>query len=505
MDETWLDRVCEMIEATALGEWAFNPETDLDAEPEKLRLALAKLMRRVSTLLRASERAALTDPATALDNSVGFRRLVEAAIHESGATSPVGAIIYLGLDSFRKINDRLDLWESDRLLQAIAGRLRLAADWCRELRPTGPAPIIARLAGDEFGIFCSGALTADDLEELATRCLRLLAEPFDLDGGTLPATLTASAGAARMPHDARIYERLMAKAGMAMHQAKARGGNQVCLCDPQIIERAQDCARLEAELRLAADRGELEFAFQPKLPTRPDVRPSVEALVRWRHPQRGMLLPGSFLPLAEEAGFLVQIGRWTLLEGMRVAADWARQDMPCLLSLNITVQDIRQPDFVDFVRASLAQTGASPELLEFEVTESMLMEDSPIFVERLLEVRSLGIRIAIDDFGTGYSNWARMLLLPIDCIKIDRSLVTDLATRRDYQTVVRTFVSLADGLGFEVVAEGVETAAQAEMLKEMGCDALQGYAIARPLNEADALAWLRCPRMAGLPVAGSDR
>lgn len=495
-NETWLARACEMIEHTALGEWAFDPRKDLDVEPEPLRHALAKLMERVSTLLRASEHAALTDPATALPNRVGFRRLVEAAIHDGAAGATVASLIQLSLDSFKKISDRLGYAEGDRLLQLAADRLRLMADLFSELHPQHSRPVIARLGGDEFAIFIAGEVPASDLQDLAVRCLQLIEEPFDLGGLGLPAAISASAGIARMPEDAQDFERLMAKASLAMHEAKASGGNRVCVCHPQIIELARARARLEAELRVGLQRGELEFAFQPKLPTAPHTRPSAEALIRWRHPEQGLLLPGAFLPLAVESRLIVEIGRWTLLEGMRIARKWAEQGNACLLSLNITAQDIRQPDFVDFIRASLAQTNAPAELLEFEITESMVMEDSPLLAERLLEIRSLGIRIAIDDFGTGYSNLARLLHLPIDCIKIDRTLVTDIVGRSDYQTVVRTFVNLAEGLGFDVIAEGVETTAQAALLRGMGCHALQGFAIAPPLHEVDFLAWLEEPYMA---------
>lgn len=490
--EDVISQACDLINQTASGERTFNPHALANVPLDTLRSALQNLMQRVRDSISASEHAALTDAATGLPNRNSFRRRVEAIISDPDIPEASGILICLDFYGFKRVRDQFGHTQVDQLLRMIGARLTLVAELFIDEYPSFKYPLIARLTDDVFAIFLTGPTPLQEAVGFAKRTLQLLEQPLEFGYGSV--TIQASAGLACAPEHSRDYDTLMHMADLAMHDAKAHGRSQVRLFDPELIKQVKSRALLECQLRRALAEGELVFAFQPQLLLHLDEVPSAEALIRWQHPERGLLPPGIFIPVAEESGLIVELGRWVLTEGMRTVKRWERQGTPCRLSINLTARDFDAADIIDFLRATLARTGANPDLLEIEITESLLMGHDPAFIERLIEIRSLGIRLAIDDFGTGYSNLSRLLTLPIDRLKIDRSLIADIGSKHDHRAIVQAFISLAKGLGYDVVAEGVETLEQIELLKAMGCDVLQGFMIAPPMAEADFLSWLENAR-----------
>jgi diguanylate cyclase len=445
--------------------------------------SLDVLLRRVRSSIDSIQSQMLHDPVTELPNRVHFRRLVEQRF---GVQPQPAALLFLDLDRFKAVNDSLGHTAGDALLGMFAARMRVMLGAAQARLGLPEPPVIARLAGDEFTILVPGA-DPETGERLARRILRALEEPFELGGQSV--VVGASIGVAALPRDGADYEALMRNADAAMYHAKAQGRNQYRAYTAELNRQARDRLRLEAQIRGALGAKQFELFFQPQVHAETGALVSAEALIRWRQPDGALRLPASFIDVAEESGLIVDIDRWVIEQVTQAAARWEAAGLACRVAFNVSPRELARPDFVTHVRNCLEAHRAPARRLELEITESLVMSNDAATIERIAHLRALGLAIAIDDFGTGYSNLARLKKLPIDRLKIDRSLIQDVAFSADARTIVNAIVSLAHGLGYDCVAEGVETPLQADILGVIGCELLQGYSIAHPMEEAGFLAW----------------
>jgi diguanylate cyclase len=473
-----LDSVLVALRDAASGELRIGFGTVAETMLPHLVASLEVLLKRVRSSIDNSQRLALHDPVTDLPNRVHFRRIVET--HIAGATAR-GALLFIDLDRFKTVNDSLGHAQGDALLGMFAARMRVL------LSISNDETVLARLAGDEFTVLLPHVASPDEAARVARRILRALEEPFELAGQSV--VINASIGVACLPKDGEDYDTLMRNADTAMYHAKALGRNQHHAYSTELNKAARDRLQLDAQLREALQRRQFELFFQPQVNAETGTLVSAEALLRWRHPKHGVQAPGHFIDVAEESGLIVDIGRWVIEEAMRTAARWESNGFDCRLSCNVSPRQIARPDFVSHVRQCLEAYGATPQRLELEITESLVMSNDAATIDKIAQLRALGLSIAIDDFGTGYSNLARLKKLPIDRLKIDRSLIQDVAFSADARTIVNAIVSLSHGLGYDCVAEGVETPLQADILGVIGCELLQGYSIAKPIPEAEFTAW----------------
>jgi diguanylate cyclase (GGDEF)-like protein/PAS domain S-box-containing protein len=389
------------------------------------------------------------------------------------------ALLMLDLDRFRLVNEALGHQAGDALLRAVAERLQgvMREEW-------------ARSGGDEFVLLAPGLRSAEEAGALARRVLDVLARPFTIDGNAV--TAGASIGIALYPRDGRDFGELAKNAEAALQHAKERGRGTFSFYTPQLSTRAAERLRVENELRGALTRGELALHWQPVVRGRSNIV-GAEALVRWRHPTRGMLPPEEFVPLAEECGLIGQLGEWTLERALSQAGAWQRT-LPgrAWFAVNVSAPELAQGDaFVDKLRGALAANGLEGSRLELEVTERVLVSHLDENVETMRRVGELGVRFAIDDFGTGYSSLAYLRRLPVDKLKIDRAFVKGIDSDAADEAIVRTIAALASTLGLTVAAEGVERKAQLERLLALGCEQWQGHHFSQPLAPVEFEALLR--------------
>jgi diguanylate cyclase (GGDEF)-like protein len=430
---------------------------------------------------------ALHDPLTGLPNRTLFADRLALALAHGERQRRCTAVLFLDLDQFKLINDSLGHAVGDELLGLLAARL---------LGVLRPGDTLARFGGDEFVTICDDLADPAEAELIARRLLSSLAVPFVLAGSD--HAISASIGISVAEGTRRDPEDLMREADAAMYRAKERGRNRSELYDEVMRARALDRLRVESELRRALVADELRLHYQPIVATASRAVTGVEALVRWEHPQRGLLAPAEFIPVAEETGVIVALGEWVLLEACRQGAAWhaARPDHPpAAIAVNLSTRQIAHPAIVDVVRGALAVTGIDPTALHLEITESVLMEDPVQSAETLGRLKALGVALVLDDFGTGYSSLSYLRSFPIDQLKIDRQFVRELDTSGADATIVQAVLRMADGLGIEAVAEGVENREQHHLLVELGCRLAQGYHYARPqpADAAEALLDLRLP------------
>jgi diguanylate cyclase (GGDEF)-like protein/PAS domain S-box-containing protein len=390
-------------------------------------------------------------------------------------------IVFVDLDNFKIVNDTLGHNAGDRLLKAVAQR------FVASLRD---GDTVSRLGGDEFVVVCPDLTEMNDMNDIISRIFGNLREPLLIDDQEI--RVDASMGIAMFPKDGQTAGDLLKCADMAMYRAKAlgRGNNQYYV--EELGVRVSQKRKTEQELRQALERGEFTLHYQPKVGTRNGEICGMEALIRWNHPERGMIPPMDFIPIAEESNLIIPIGEWVMVEACRQNQEWHAAGLSGFpVSVNTSPAQLRQKDFSDIVMRVLKQTGLPPHLLELEITESLAMESPDLFISTLEKIKALGIRISIDDFGTGYSSLNYLTRFPIDVLKIDRSFVRDITTDAGDAAVCRTIITLAQNLNLIVVAEGVETEAQASYLKRHQCDELQGFLLCRPESAASITCRLR--------------
>ncbi|HRP24255.1 MAG TPA: EAL domain-containing protein [Thauera sp.] len=433
-------------------------------------------------------RLAYIDSLTGLANRQSFIERLERDIRRARLSARRIAILFLDLDRFKSVNDTLGHDAGDSLLREAARRLREA------VRPSDLVARseveFARLGGDEFTVLLPDIGRTDDALQVAERIRERMLEPFVLDGSTL--SLTTSIGIAVFPDDGQDAGTLLKHADTAMYHAKDQGRNNCRYYSAELTAEAMRRMQLESSLLRALARNEFRLAYQPKVDTRSGRVASVEALVRWQHPERGLVMPLEFIPFAEENGLISAIGRWVLQHACREAATWLQAGRPLRLAVNLSPLQLREPNIAATVRSALDEAGLPPEWLEIEVTEGALMDDSESTLGTLLALRAQGIHLALDDFGTGYSSLSYLKRLPLSTLKVDRSFVTGLPDDIDNLAIVQAIVSLAKHLGFSITAEGVETFEQACLLKRLGSNDLQGYYFSRPVDATELDALLAC-------------
>lgn len=419
------------------------------------------------------------DALTTLPNRVLLYDRLEHAVAGGRRGDRLFALHFIDLDRFKAINDGLGHHVGDRLLASVAERL---GGIVREY------DTVARLGGDEFAIVQCGISSPEDAIGLATRIAACLNPTIRVDEHEL--NITASIGITMYPVDGRDPDTLLRNADLAMYQAKAAGRGTYCFFTAPMGPHARDAVQLEADLRHGLERGEFHLLYQPQINL---VRGSIvgaEALLRWRRPGHGDLLPDQFLHLAEESGLILQIGAWVLKEACQQAIRWQEQGArPIRMAVNVSPIQFSRQDLYTLVATTLAETGLQAELLDLELTESMLLDDTGGVVPLLQNLRTLGVQLSVDDFGTGYSSLSYVKNLPVGRLKIDQSFVVDLCSSTNNQALVRTIVELGRNFRMEVLAEGVETREQANSLRREGCDEAQGHYFSKPVS-ADEFARL---------------
>ncbi|MGD9943358.1 MAG: EAL domain-containing protein [Burkholderiaceae bacterium] len=411
------------------------------------------------------------DSLSGLPNRHLLEHRLEDALRQSRPRGRACAVVVLDLDRFKAVNDSLGRTVGDALLRAVARRL------CEVVRPTDT---VARVGGDEFVLLLADIGGADDAVGVVERVLEQLVQPYQLDRHTL--RITPSIGIALSPRDGDDAATLIGRADAAMYHAKAQGRQCFQFFSERVLQSSAQRLQMEGELHDAVRRGELLLHYQPRFELVGGTLSAVEALVRWRHPVRGLISPAEFIPLAEETGLIHAIGDWVLREACRQQRSWLDRGLPVKpLAVNLSAQQFRSRDLHESVGGVLAGAGLPAQLLELEITESTLMQNTEETLDTLRRLASSGVKISIDDFGTGYSSLAYLKRFPVDLLKIDRSFVRDIHTDPDDAAIVRAIVGLARSLGMAVVAEGVETAEQARFLRAAGCDEVQGFLFGSPM------------------------
>ncbi|HUP95214.1 MAG TPA: EAL domain-containing protein [Burkholderiales bacterium] len=381
------------------------------------------------------------------------------------------AVMFIDVDRFKNVNDTFGHAAGDLLLKQVADRL----SGCVRGEDT-----VGRLSGDEFAIVLSRLTAPQDAVTVAQKIVDLLNRPFQLEGAEL--FVTASIGITLYPNDSTEREDLIRNADVAMYRAKSRGRNNFQFYTPEMNTRTREMLNMEGELRRALEREEFVLHYQPKVSLASGKVTGVEALLRWHHPERGLVSPGEFMPLLEETGLVVPVGDWVLREVCRQLNEWQHAGVRRVpIAINLSARQFLAPGLADTFRDTLEQSGVSAELVEVEITESSIMTDPAEATRTLQYLDSLGLKIAIDDFGTGYSSLGYLKRFPLCALKVDQSFVRDITTDADDAAITQAVISMAHSLGLKVIAEGVETQAQLEFLAKYGCDEIQGYLFSRPV------------------------
>ena len=416
------------------------------------------------------------DALTDLPNRVLFRDALEHAL-AFARRGHLLALHYLDLDQFKAVNDTLGHPIGDRLLQAVAARL---LDGLRD------TDTVARLGGDEFAIVQSALDTPHDATALASRLIEMIAQPFEIEGHQI--VIGTSIGIVFAPTDGIDADVLLKNADLALYRAKLDGRGMYRLFHTGMDAEMQARRLLEVDLRHALGRGQFELFYQPLIDLHTQAAGGFEALLRWRHPDRGMIAPDKFIPLAEEIGAIIQIGEWVLRQACLAAASWPDG---LHISVNLSPAQFRTRDLVNTVAGALRDSGLPPGRLELEITETVMLQDTAATLATLHDLRDIGVRIAMDDFGTGYSSLSYLRRFPFDRIKIDQSFVRELGQRDDCDAIVRAVIGLSRDLGMATTAEGVETPEQLRALAQAGCSNIQGYLFSRPVPLSEIPAMLR--------------
>jgi diguanylate cyclase (GGDEF)-like protein len=391
------------------------------------------------------------------------------------------ALIFIDLDHFKTINDTLGHGAGDVFLQQIAKRLQTC------VRDTDT---ISRQGGDEFLILLPALTDCDATLPVLEKILERLQQPVQIDGTELGTT--ASIGISIYPDDGEDFHTLLKHADMAMYRAKAAGRNTYCFFDPHMNQEALEASALRQGLKRALERDELRLFYQPQIDLVRGTIVGAEALIRWQHPERGLIPPVQFIPIAEDSGLIVPVGAWVLREACRQIVAWQQAGLPRLsVAVNLSAVQFKRSDMLQTVRDALQETGCDPDLIELELTESILLQDTDNVLNTVQALKRLGVRLSIDDFGTGYSSLAYLKRMAVDKLKIDQSFVRDLNSNADSGAIVRAIIQMAHSLKLRTVAEGVESAELLQTLRELACDEVQGYHYARPLPATDFEHYLR--------------
>jgi diguanylate cyclase (GGDEF)-like protein len=431
------------------------------------------------------------DPLTGLPNRTLILDRAEQMLARAARKQCSLAALFIDLDNFKSINDTLGHGVGDELLQAVAARLKAVV---REVDALG------RLGGDEFVVLIEDVDMDAGPELVAERLLDALKQPFKL-GAEEETSLAVSASIGIAAGERETAGTLLRDADIAMYRAKWDGRNRYALFENGMQDNVQDRMELEMDLREALARQEFFLAYQPTLDLS-DMRPTgVEALIRWKHPTRGTVQPDAFIPVLEETGLIMEVGRWVLGEACRQGASWLKDGYPIAMAVNVSGRQLDTDDLIDDIRLALEESGLPALSLTIEITETTLMRNVEETARRLAAIKELGVRIAIDDFGTGYSSLAHLQRFPVDALKIDRSFIAGIKESREGETLIHTLVQLGKALSIETFAEGIEQPQELSLLRNEDCDNGQGFLFARPLEAKDAEAFFRSWSPADLSAA----
>jgi diguanylate cyclase (GGDEF)-like protein len=448
----------------------------LASTPGLLFLAILLSLRIVRQRRRTEERVnhiAFHDDLTALPNRLMLTQQLDQALSRHRRTGAKLALLYMGLDRFKVINDSLGHEMGDVLLCQVADRLRAES---RE------GDVVARMGGDEFVVLIEDHANLQDISVYAQRLIDQLSAPYALERNDCHVTL--SIGISVFPSDGSDSRALLKAADVAMYRAKEAGRKSYLYYSPSMNVHTLQRLQLESDLRHALERGEFLLHYQPKVDLATGLISGTEALLRWKHPLRGLVPPREFIPLAEETGLIIPIGEWVLAAACARTKAWQAMGWTNLgVAVNLSVRQFADPLLIPKLTRIIRDSGLGPWCLELEITESVVMSHGSVAVEALEQLKSIGVRIAIDDFGTGYSSLAYLKRFPIDTLKVDRSFIRDIPADAGDKKITRAIIAMAHSLKLKVVAEGVETLAQLQFLRAQHCDAVQGYFLYRPLPE----------------------
>ena len=483
------------VEPAVLAHWSLGADWLLVAAFIAIGAVLLAALRQADApgqepTAHASRQAAV-DNLTGLPTRLYFEGRLRDAAKQCQARSTRLAVLFIDLDGFKPVNDTFGHSSGDRVLEQVGQRLRSFAPG---------AGVTARVGGDEFVLLVPGIGSSDAVAQLARRLIEALAKPYRFDGREV--AISCSVGIALHPEQCHP-SKLIARADAAMYAAKRAGGSRHCFYTPEMDADVQHNFDLLRDLRQALANDELELFYQPKIDARSGKVTAAEALLRWNHPTRGMVMPGQFLPLAERSGLMGPLGNWVIEASCRQARAWRDKGLRMRVAINLSAHQMRQDDIADRITEALTRHRIHPSLLTCEITESAAMEDTAATQETFRRLGELGAHLSIDDFGTGYSSLSYLRQLPAEELKIDASFVKDVDHSADARAVVDAVVKLAHALGLKVVAEGVENPRQQKVLVELGCDELQGFLFAKPMSARALLLWAMDDRAASAAFSDS--
>lgn len=483
-----LDTGKQQILEHALEDIGIHIEIRFVARDENTALAIVRDVTERKIAESKIYNLAYYDHLTGLPNRKLFSRRLDSLIETSAKQQERFAILFLDLDNFKRINDTLGHLVGDELLKEVAARLqkRVRSNDCvvRPINEDGGTKNLARLGGDEFVVVLRGIESADVAGAIASRVSAELCEPIKCGGHQF--VVTPSIGIAMYPEDGITSDELIMNADAAMYKAKLAGRNVCRFYSSSMKVRSLHRLNIETELRRAIDEEHFELYYQPKADVDSWSIVGAEALLRWKHDSQGWISPADFIPVAEDSGLILPLGKWVLHAVCRQIAAWQRAGFePVPVAVNVSSQQVYSKDLVDDVKEALSENDVKASLLELEITESLLMRDTASIIETLQVLRDLGIRVSIDDFGTGYSSLSYLKKFPIQALKIDRSFVMDLHRDKDDAAICAAILAMANKLDLEVVAEGVEEKQQLDFLRRHNCNQIQGYMFSKPLPVAD--------------------
>ncbi|GJL56358.1 MAG: hypothetical protein NPIRA02_34900 [Nitrospirales bacterium] len=445
--------------------------------------ALSRAIRYAVERHRAQEQVthqAHYDHLTGLANRGLFYERLHYALARCHRNDAAIALLFLDLDHFKTINDTFGHESGDQVLKTVAGRLRK----CIREVDTG-----VRMGGDEFAVLLDEVVSVDDVGTIAERILNLIAQPMVVLERELH--ITGSVGVTIYPWDCATAQDLLKHSDTAMYRAKAQGGNNFQFYTAGMQSSPLDRTTINVELRRALTKGEFLLHYQPQMDLRTQHIVGMEALLRWQHPYQGMISPMHFIPKAEESGIIVPIGEWALQTASKQAKQWEREGLPVPpISVNLSARQVHQRNLPAVIEQILQTTQLAPHALQVELTESFLIHETPSTLAMLRDLKAMGVQIYIDDFGVGYASLRYLKTFPLDGLKLDQSLITDLDTDMNNAAIVKAILALAHTLGLKVIAEGVETQTQADFLAEHACDAIQGFWVTPPIPAHESRQWL---------------
>jgi diguanylate cyclase len=484
-------------EAIAAGDFDSPVDVDCTCEVGGLASSFRRMTTRLNANILRMNALAYTDTITALPNRSVIEHVLAFAMAPERSERFRAAIVFIDLDGFKRINDTLGHYGGDQLLKLASrrilenglGRTLETIDTCLDRfgNPCDRMPediVFARFAGDEFVAILPGVTDRAALSKVGSNVVRSLREPFRIGGQEV--NVGASIGIAIAPDDASSASDLLSFADLAMYSSKQSGKSRFMFFDRRIRDDLVERSRIETDLRAALDRGELLLHYQPKVGACDGRLAGVEALVRWNHAQRGLLYPGAFIDVAEHAGLMARLGNQVIELAARQCRRWLDAGIRRPVAVNVSPSQFNDADFVHVVLDALRKHGAPPDLMSIEITESMAMADFDTTVRRLEDLRKAGVQIAIDDFGIGFSNLSQLSRLPVDALKIDRSLVSEIGLSGKSEAIIRAILGMTHALGYKTIAEGIETPEQLDFLVGLECDYAQGYLFGKPMS-ADQL------------------